>query len=77
MKRSDMINFMAKTWRSYCKKMGPDKAGVGNACNHLLTEMEKVGILPPEIKQTDPGHFPGDSYTYWVNEWEPEDEENT
>lgn len=47
MKRSEMISFMAKTWKQYCKEIGPDNAGVGSACRHLLTAMEKEGMLPP------------------------------
>lgn len=49
---------------SLCQKIAP----------LILNFIEKDGMLPPEIKIQNPGHFLGDAFIYCSNEWEPEDE---
>jgi hypothetical protein len=38
----------------------------------LLAFQVSEGMRPPETTIADPGHFPGDSFEYQVNEWEDE-----
>ena len=53
MKRSEMVDFMAKTWREYCKQLTPENAGVRNGCDNLLSKLEEAGMLPPTVKNPE------------------------
>jgi hypothetical protein len=70
MKRSDMVLNIASTIVMHDITITFDKAQ--EMAEIILERIEKEGMLPPEIKCTDPGHFEGDSFKYEINEWENE-----
>lgn len=69
MKRSEMV----KEIISVIATCDPTQPTIETA-EQVLTRMELLGILPPQIWKNDPGHFRGDAFSYVINEWEPEDE---
>ena len=64
MKRSELIKNIEKD---------SDYKYNSNQINEILFLMEAYGMLPPKVINKDPGHFPGDAFTYETNEWEPEE----
>ena len=77
MKRSTLIQKVAENIKPILNNdltsdIGLTSYGTEKLVDIVLIELEKAGILPPEILKKDPGHFPGDQFEYKVNEWETE-----
>lgn len=72
MKRSEMIELIQDTWgQSQHDDSWYDKA------NHLLSVIEKAGMLPPKYCYRSDRYIDGHTSKYdryYKNEWEPEDE---
>lgn len=67
MKRSEAVRQI----KSIIATCGPTQPTIETA-EQVLARLESLGMLPPPITVSDPGHFPGDSFTYQANEWETE-----
>ena len=78
MKRSEMIVHIQAELEGMVEsiKLRPNAAKYApeRYANGLLDMIEGFGMLPPLTKLKDPGHFPGDEFTYEMNQWEPEGE---
>lgn len=78
MKRTEMVGFMEKAWKEYVRNMDRNSAGVWNACNYLLQEMEARGMIPPEYERPglskEKAWVPRWTSVAMTNGWEPEDE---
>lgn len=68
MKRSEMLKLIESVIDA-----GSHEYDKATRADNLLCHLEQAGMLPPRSKHTDPGHFPGDSFEYELNEWESED----
>lgn len=70
MKRSEMVQIIVECL--------PDISHVNTTpelmASLILDRMVDAGMLPPKVTLKDPGHFPGDEFSYDSNEWEPENE---
>ena len=68
MKRNEMLDLMADTYIKYATHSYTTR----DRMVFVLKEMEKAGMLPPEVKKvTKPFNW-----LEGVHEWEPEDESN-
>lgn len=66
MKRTDMLEEITKYLREYARGTYSEL----EMANLILEMQEEKGMLPPSSKFIDPGHFPGDSFDYNLNQWE-------
>jgi hypothetical protein len=68
MKRSEMITLISKVILNKTSyfHLTPEEADL------ILTEIEKLGMMPPIIKSKSFKMLPSGELTYAVHEWEPE-----